>query len=173
MKLIIVPGNSPNHKEWAEKAKEEIGSLFDATQILYYSHWETENPILDFDLELEKLVQLTEGLDDYIIFAKSAGTILTMRGVQEGKLHPQKCLFLGIPIVWANEKGFPVKDWIENFSTATRIIQQEFDRTCSVQDLEKALEDYHISNYTLRVVPGSDHDYSDWELLLDEISALL
>jgi hypothetical protein len=170
MKLIIVPGNSGVHKEWADKAKEEFGPLFEDTQILYYSHWGTEQEILDFDLELEKLVGITQDLTQYVIFAKSAGTLLVMKGVLEGKLHPVKCLFVGIPFSWATWKEIPFETWVKNFPTPVRIIQQEYDSTCTAEELEKSLKAYGVEHYTLKVIQGENHDYSDWEDLKNELT---
>ncbi|MFA5132396.1 MAG: hypothetical protein WC444_03680 [Candidatus Paceibacterota bacterium] len=173
MKLIIVPGNSLMHKEWSLKAKEVLSEFFDEVHVLFYSHWETEGSVLDFDVELDKLVSLTKNIGEYMVFAKSAGSLLTMRGVHEGVIDPKKCFFLGVPFVWAHKNNFPVEYWVKNFSIPTRIIQQEFDRTCSALELEKFLKEYAISNYTMKVIPGEDHYYSDWEDITREVGLLL
>jgi hypothetical protein len=38
MKLFILPGNSPQNKEWAEKLKESLAERIDEIYIQYYDH---------------------------------------------------------------------------------------------------------------------------------------
>ncbi len=173
MKLIIVPGNSQAQKEWSEKAKEAVGDFFEETKVLSYSHWETSEPIINFDLELNKLASLSEGMGDYVVVAKSAGTLLTMRAVSEGKIFPKKCLFLGVPIKWAEYHKFEVKEWIQNFHVQTLVIQQESDVTCSAQELEVAFNELSVADFKMNSIPGGDHSYSDWDFLRSEVKAFL
>ena len=163
MNLVIVPGNSPTHREWAAKVKEELSPLFEQIFILNYAHWDSGEETINFDVELERLEKLTNKIDNYLVFAKSAGTLLSIRAVQENKIHPKKCILLGIPVDWARKRTIPFETWIIDFSLETLMIQQEFDRTGSAEDLETVLKDFHITNYSLQIIPGDDHDYSDWE----------
>ncbi len=173
MNLIIAPGNSPKHKEWASLLKEQLSPLFEEIRVLEYSHWGTEREILDFDKELEALTALSQGLKEYCVLGKSAGTLLTMRGVVERKLTPKVCLFLGVPFTWARTKGVLDEKWVKQFSTRTTIIQQDSDYTCSSQDLKQQLNEYEVINWTLKSIPGHDHDYSDWDMIRNEMAVLL
>lgn len=161
------------HKAWIDQVEQSLSPLFDGSRKLYYSHWETGEALLDFDLELEKLVALTDGLDNYIIFAKSAGTLLTMRGVKEGKLNPSKCLFTGVPVTWARNNHFPVELWMEGYSVPTTYIHQTMDRTCSITELNTVLKEHNVQNATIIEVPGVDHNYDDFALLKVQMAKLL
>ncbi len=173
MNLILIPGNSPSHKEWIDTVRLELAPLFEETRVLYYSHWETGEPILNFDTELAKVTTLAENFGEYMIFAKSAGTLLTTRGARENKLHPVACLFTGVPVTWAYQNAFPVEEWLQDFSIPTTYIHQTFDRTCSIVELKEAIKKCNISNETMVEVEGNDHQYNDFDLLRKEAKKLL
>lgn len=73
MKLFLLAGNHISNKKWIEEVHANLQDLFDESEILYYSHWNSkERKDIDLDLEIERLANLTNGLEDFIVFAKSA-----------------------------------------------------------------------------------------------------
>jgi len=60
MKLLLLAGNSKSNKEWIEEVNVNLHDLFDESEILYYSHWYSEEPKdIDLDQEIERLAKLT------------------------------------------------------------------------------------------------------------------
>lgn len=95
MHLILLPGNSSKNKTWIQEVESDLGELFNSTYIHYYMHWEIGdgNSLMNFDMELERLAGVVKENPDYVIFAKSAGVILALRGICEGILSPKRCFF--------------------------------------------------------------------------------
>src|SRR4030042_6785686 len=104
MNLILLPGNTPGNKNWIEEVEQSLKPNFSSTNIQFYRHWQTGDDLVDLDHELEELVDKTSKLSDYLIFAKSAGVVLSVKGICEGKIKPGWCVFVGTPILWAKEK---------------------------------------------------------------------
>lgn len=86
--LIILPGNGPTNKEWAEKARDFFASHFKSVTIQYYDHWSNNAELIDIDIELKKLTNTLNTLNGDIVFlAKSAGTVLTMYAVHSKSIE--------------------------------------------------------------------------------------
>lgn len=75
MHIIYLAGGSVRNKDWIEKVKSEFDKFSDG-QIFYYSHWDTDDKNLNFEIESQKLAELVECKDEYFVFAKSIGSIL-------------------------------------------------------------------------------------------------
>lgn len=159
--LILLSGNSKRNKGWIEKVESELNNLFDKTHIQYYKHWEEGKEIIDFDYELSKLIKYLKDKKDYIILAKSIGTALTVKAIKDEKINPEKCIFLGVPLVWAKEHNFDLDSWIEEFRTPTLFIQNRNDPLTNSKDLKNLLEEKSIKNYEFIELEGNTHDYND------------
>lgn len=168
MNLILLAGNSISNKEWIEEVEASLKPFFTKTEVHYYQHWSTGDELIDFEKELELLSEDAKDFGQYVIFAKSAGTLLTLKGVKEGKLQPVKCIFAGTAINWGREKNFSVDEWLENYSIPTLFIEKTNDPACSFEDLAKLLENKSVKNYSLKEITGSNHHYEDIELLKTE-----
>lgn len=168
MNLILLAGNSISNKEWIEEVESSLKPLFTTTKIHYYKHWSTGDELIDFDKELELLSEGTKDFNQYVIFAKSVGTLLTLKGVKENKLQPIKCIFVGTAINWGRERNFTVDKWLGNYSIPTLFIEKTNDPACSFKDLVELLKDKSVKNSALKEIPGSDHHYEDIELLKTE-----
>ena len=87
MRLILLAGNSIHNKQWIEEVEAELRDLFESTYIHIYEHWKNGGSLINIDLELKEIVKEirrandVDGEDDYIVFGKSAGAILTIKGV--------------------------------------------------------------------------------------------
>lgn len=161
MQLILLPGNSKSNKDWIKQVKDSLNDLFDSIKIHYYQHWKTGESIIDLDYELQVLAYKAKGLDNYIIFAKSAGALLALKGVYEKKLRPCKCIFVGTPILWAKHYNFDVDLWLENYSLPGLFIQKSNDPAMSFKDLKKYLAQRKVKNHEIIEIPGNTHNYED------------
>lgn len=153
------------NKDWIEDVEKTLKDLFDQTHIHYYKHWKENTPVIDINYELTELTKVASTLEPYIIFAKSAGTILAAKGIQENKLHPQKCIFTGVPIRWGRSNISPVDVWFKNYSTSTLFIQQTADPMMSYEELTQYLKAQNASNYITKEIMGDNHHYANLEEL--------
>lgn len=161
MDLILLPGNSIENKEWIEDVECAVSSDFNTTHVQYYDHWEKGGKVIDLDVETGKLTKMTDSLGEYVIFAKSAGVILALKGIAEGKINPAKCIFAGTAVPFALRLGFDIKKWLGSCSVQSLFIQKEFDPAISFEDLTALLKTSGVKNYEVLKVSGSDHYYGD------------
>lgn len=165
MDLILLSGNSLTHKKWIEEVEEALRPLFTQTYIQYYLHWETGDEVIKMDYELETLENKISSYKNYLVFAKSAGTLLAARAAYENILQPDKCVFLGFPLLWARDKNFAINLWFKNFSIPTLFIQNSHDPFLSYENLLEYLKKEEFKNYQTIKLEGKTHDYSDFNKL--------
>jgi predicted esterase len=164
MKLFILPGNSPQNKEWVEKLKEGLAEKVNEVYIQYYDHWQTGEEIINLGRELEKLIKEIN-LQQYLLLGKSAGVLVILKGIFENKLKPKACIFLGTPIFWARALNFSIDEYLKNFQTPTIFIHQSEDPAISANDLQELLLILKVKNYKFITIPGNDHSYNDFTLI--------
>lgn len=169
MNLILLAGNSISNKEWVEQVEKKLASLFGRTRILYYKHWETGSDMIDFDIEIGKLSDIAEEFGEYAIFAKSAGALLAIKGINGNKLFPKKCVFTGTAIGWSRVNNFGADEWLEGYTVPTLFIQKTSDPAFSYKELRDLLKQKNVKNYELKEIKGDDHSYSDMEMLKSEV----
>ena len=63
MKIIYLPGNAPDNKDWIEKVKENFDN-FSEGEILEYDHWQSGKKWIDLKKETEKLKELVKNKRD-------------------------------------------------------------------------------------------------------------
>lgn len=165
--LIILPGNSVKNRTWGEVMLEEYGPRFDAAYLQNYEHWETGDPVIDFDVELVKLRERTQPLfpgSEMVVMAKSAGALLAFVAMAEGIIAPTKAIFFGIPFDLAAEDIFK-DDWspVTNFKAPAIAFHNLEDPTAGYRFTMAALAQYapHIKLIT---TPDLDHWYGNTEL---------
>ena len=159
MKLILLGGNSAHNKEWIENAKDNLKDLFDESIVQYYQHWKTDGKI-NWNIEVENLIKNIDD-SDCVIFAKSAGIGVTLQTIYQKKIKPNKCIFVGIPLEWAEIHGNNLSPYFVNYKIPTMFIQQTNDPYTSFNDLKLFLKKNKVENYKLKEVLGNDHDYND------------
>ena len=107
MNLILLSGNSKSNRKWIFDIDSRVSSAFKNTYVQDYSHWKKDNSEIDLKFELSQLKKVNKyGLNPYIIFAKSIGTILSLKAINENILKPTACLFVGFPMAVINEPDF-------------------------------------------------------------------
>lgn len=170
MHLITLPGNSKQYSEkWLADSAEHFKDLFDSVTMHVYEHWKTGTgeEHADTAVEAEKLEQEARALDgDYVIYAKSIGTITTVRAVAEGRISPEKCVFVGSPF---GSKGKEFIGWVSKFNISTLFIQQTDDMFFKYSELEKFLNEHWVGEYKLIEIPGGNHAYDNY----DEIKSMV
>ncbi len=161
MDLILLSGESISNKTWIEEVDKSLQGLFDKTKILYYSHWRSGKEYIELDEEFSKLPDLVIDLKSYSVFAKSIGSVLSLRGIAEKVLHPEKCIFVG-PALIIGEKTVPgFQQWIKDFSIPTLYITKTSDPVAPAKELRDLLKRYHVQNYSFVEIPGDNHKYEN------------
>lgn len=164
-KLLLLSGNDVSNELWIDRIAEKFSGAYEV-HVHRYTHWRTGEQYINLESELKILQEEIRGWEDYFIFAKSAGTILTMKGVHEKTLAPQKAVFVGCPFPWGRERGFQVDQYLSDFSTSTRFIQQENDFLLSAAALKSELETSAIDKPDIITIPGDSHEYEDIDLVI-------
>ena len=163
MNLILLAGESLSNRDWIEQVEAKLRPYFEATNIQYYKHWKQKDAHINIDRELGVLAKSIERFDNYIVFAKSAGTVVTLKGVYEGLITPKKSVFLGMPLKWMRSNSFPLGSWIFRYRIPTMFIQKERDPQASYQELSELIKGCALSDYQAFKLPGEDHNYEDLE----------
>ncbi len=164
--IVILGGNTSNNLDWLKKIKNLYKT--DNVYELAYTHWNTDKE-LDFELELSKLKDIVEEIDDYVIIAKSVGSIISLMGIKEGFLKPSKLMILGFPLGYIKRKNVDIEPLINNGIKKTKImvIQQKNDPIGTYDDVRNILSDVIKVNR----IPGHYHIYSNFKVIkpiLDE-----
>lgn len=162
MNLILLPGDSKSNRAWVDSVEHELSTDFKRTAIHYYDHWWTdEEAELDLEAELLKLVTTALEFDKYVIVAQSVGALLALYGIFEGVLEPEVCVFVGTAILYGQERGFDLDNWLINYNVPTLFIQNEQDPECSAQNLETLLHSKNVTGYQLVTLSGNTASYLD------------
>lgn len=165
MHIIYLAGSSVKNKDWIETVKSNFDS-FSTGNILYYDHWQTGDKNINFEIESQKLIDLTKDENEYFVFAKSIGSVLALKSVYEKIINPKKMIICGHPYSLAKELGFPINDYLKSLTIPTIFIQNEFDPLFNYSDLENILGENSPTDYQLIKNPGNNtHDYEDYESL--------
>ncbi|MEX1063739.1 MAG: hypothetical protein WD898_02115 [Candidatus Paceibacterota bacterium] len=165
MNLALIGGNSLKNKPWLEEVKKAMSEYYDNIVVHIYSHWERGETLLDIEKESDLFAKELENMSDYTLFAKSAGIMVALRCINEKKISPSKCIFVGTPIYWAKDQKVNFDEWFKNLNIPTLFIQHDQDPTISSVDLKKLIQEWGINNHEFIGLPGDTHDYPEVEEL--------
>jgi hypothetical protein len=174
MKIIIVPGNSPKNKKWIQKATKFFQSNkgYDVLSI-EYSHWHSKEDLIDIEKESLKLNDLLSGQEKYLIIAKSAGILVSIKTFMSGKINPKSFIFLGLPLGWTKERKFNISLMFNEFPIPALIIQNKKDPVASADEVNNFIQKLkNPRNIQLIQTPGNSHDYEDFELIYSFINKI-
>ncbi len=164
--LIIIPGNGPTNKEWAEKARDYFAKDFKSVTVQYYDHWSKGAELIDMDTELKKLTDtINTSLGQIVILAKSIGTVLAMYTIHSKVVDSSriaKCIFVGLPPVWARTNGFDIDGWSADYTIPTTLIQNDQDPVATANDIRKEQLSGKFTSLKLVEQRGDDHVYEDF-----------
>lgn len=175
MKIVLLGGNSIRNISWLEGMEAALKNFnfYDDIFVHRYLHWDTGESLIDLDKELKLLRKELGGVGRYVIIGKSAGTLLTLKGVYEHELTPAACVFLGTAVSWGREEGFDIDSWLRCFSVPTLFIHKSDDPAIMSNALETLLQKSDFKNYNLHVMPGNEHEYSEYQELSRSITSFL
>lgn len=168
MKIILFPGNSLNNKKWSEDFREYLLTQNYQVFNIEYDHWQKQGTEIDINLELEKIRKLAQKIDsDYILIAKSIGSILSLIALQEKILNPSKIIILGFPLRLIKNQIITALDCtaeklLKNVNVQTFFFQNEHDPVTSYKSLQEYLNLINNLNFEIIMTDGDTHNYNEF-----------
>ena len=172
MDLLLLSGNGKQGKDWLRKVDESLAPQFNQTYRHDYAHWDNDEPEINLDLEVERLSSLVQNLPPYMVFAKSAGTILASKAASMGVLKPSASLFVGVPLVMIHDHNLPVKKWLDETDFPIIILQHTYDPYGSFKDVGQYIKLLDRRNISIHELPGNTHDYLELQTFQDFTKSL-
>ncbi len=163
MHILLLGGNSPRHYQWIRELETVLVAAGHTVVLHDYAHWATGASLADINAEIERLKGSIDSEGDYVVIAKSIGTVIAALAINQGVLHPQKCLLLGTPITGI---AGDTPAFAPSLAALPRtvFVQNEYDPYGSAETLNTFLHTYHPAAYELDVVFDNDtHEYVDFE----------
>lgn len=162
MDLLLLGGVSPHNKDWLYQVRDALAPLFGQCLVHEYAHWASAAPQIDLDHELNALRSQVHDLKEYVIFAKSAGVVLSLKGIADDILRPKACLFVGTPLRYIHKHGHQTDVWLKDLTMPTIFAQNAHDPSGAYQEVEHYLREHlHSPHHELLELPGDTHDYTD------------
>ena len=165
--ILLLAGANPKNKEWIYSLKDKLSSVCtDEISVFEYSHWDMGGEI-DISGETAKLSRYLSEEGVPIIIAKSAGSLITLKACQETNFTPEKAIFIGFPIRYAQANSISHTSLLSDFDAPTLYIQTEHDPMGSYQDICEITK--NLPNERTVCIDGNDHNYKD----IDELVRLI
>lgn len=139
-----------------------LESEFGAPYVQEYRHWETGKPVIDVVAEAQRLVAVI-GDAPCAIVAKSAGTLVAMSAAASGLGGLARCVFLGLPVGWAKERGIDVDMILSRFAKPATVFQNTGDPICNYGEVAEYLRGRAAEKIHLVPLRGDSHDYGAGE----------
>lgn len=168
MDALILGGNSPHNSEWVQQLKAAMTPLFANVAVHDYAHWASAGSTLDFEHELRAVQREARALNDYVLIAKSLGTLLALKGMADNTLKPDKVVFLGMPLDYIRQHTMEheFEGWLHTVTEPMLLIQNDHDPVASATELDRYIKTVvSPSLITFAELPGSTHDYVDFAQL--------
>lgn len=161
MNLLLFGGNSQRNKQWIDEVRDKLSVDFDKCLVHNYDHWQNNEEFISFDKELAKLPAEVKELGEYVVFAKSVGSVLTLKAISGGNLKPAKCVFVGLPIKLAEEDNIELTELLKNNPVPTLFIQNTNDPLAGYSKMEAYIKAAGPKRFAAVELPGDTHSYDD------------
>jgi predicted alpha/beta-hydrolase family hydrolase len=167
MKLVILPGNSPDNKAWADLVEQTFAPNFASVHKQYYRHWTEGREVINFETELKVLSDAVKSDEPCVVMAKSAGTVLTMLAVSQNLIKPRRCFFFGCPFKWEPTQKIDLTEIVQTFPISTIVTQNTADHVATFAEVKAIL----ANNPNFTVVEGHEagHDYDNLESVTSKV----
>ncbi len=152
MKLILFTGNEKINPIWNENIYESTNSDFD--KIVVYKSFDCVKMDCPYDLflkELERIKQFAKTIENekYAVFAKTTSIPLVIKAINLNILKPERCVFVGIPIVWARINNIDIDSDFMGFNTKTIYVQRIENCDFYYDNLSEYLKSKRVENYNV------------------------
>ena len=117
---------------------------------------------MDLNYEQSALHQeIAEFGQPYCIIAKSAGAVVTLKGIAQGQFQPAKAVLLGTAIGLISHKD---TDWLKQINCPLLFIHNSQDPVASYNELKDFMA-AHVKQAEFVELSGDTHDYEDYAKL--------
>ena len=175
MRVILLPGQHISNKEWIENVEKKFQEKFTNTKISYYDHWEKGEERTDIELETKKFLDIVNSSDEeYILFAKSIGSIIFFNSLKDLVKKPKGVLIVGIAYNLAKELNYDFTNLKEYISYPVNIYQKEFDPAGYYADI-MSIDGGNITvnQYECVGEENNNHSYENYDYLLELLDNLV
>lgn len=161
--LIILPGNSDNNVRLVTSLANLFRGEFDEIVGVHYQHWNTGRNI-DLEAECDLLAEKLKGRNDYLVIGKSAGTLVSLKSINDKKISPSKCVYFGVPLKWQPAQHLPLEEYFQDYSTPTLFVQNRNDRLLLFKELSELLAEKKCQNFELKETFWEGHNGHQYEI---------
>lgn len=164
MNALLIGGANPRNKQWIQEVRRLFApQMFGTVLVHNHRHWEAGGDV-DSTYELTTIAKEVATLGgEYIIFAKSIGAVLTLKGMRAGVLKPLRCIFVGLPYLLLREDA-DFLPWLEANNVPILLGQNTNDPVGAFADVKEYLANVPPT-FQLIELPGDTHDYTDFQTL--------
>lgn len=173
MKLFLLGGNSYSNKPWVKDFRQALKKISSDVFAKEYRHWQNGEKVIDLEYEIEQFKQDISNEDNYVVVAKSLGSIVAARGASEMNSHPRMIVVVGAPLSIVIEERFTYIEWLNNIPCPKLFMQNDHDPLGSFSDLEQYFSNEKLANYKALMLKGNTHHYDDIKLMVEHIGAAL
>lgn len=170
--LIILGGNSLKNKHWVQKMSKNLKLDYPSVEF-YYSHWKENLQDINFEKELKRLIKFIKEnkITNYSIVAKSAGFVLSLKGVTNNTLLPRTIVGYGLPVEYSSYRKIDLNYLIKASSERTNIICIQAD-----EDPQGSFE--LVKKITLDTIPiwnikDNSHNYDKFKQMANITKAFI
>lgn len=175
-KLILLPGNSLRNRDWLYHAGAHYAETgwFAEIYLHEYEHWQTGETEIDMPGELLRFQAAlhADTPHQYVIIAKSIGSIMALLAIQKEFITPTHCVFFGMPLEIAGSELFKA-DWSPLGDLSVPTIAFHNDRDPISYEVTKAKLTEHAPHITLITREADNHDYTEFAEFDGDIKAHL
>jgi len=175
MRIILLSGQNISNKEWIEDVEKKFQEKFTNTRISYYDHWEKGKEKADIELETKKFLDIVNSSDEeYILFAKSIGSIIFLNSLKDLKKKPKGVLIVGTAYNLGKKLNYDFADLAKYTSYPVNIYQKEFDPAGFYTEVMNISGDNVVVNkYECVREENNNHRYENYDYLLELLSRLI
>lgn len=175
MKIILLAGQNISNKEWIENVGRKFNEKYLDTEIQYYIHWQNGMQNTNVELETKRFIKTVGELDDeYILFAKSIGSIIFLNSLVNLKKKPKGVLIVGMAYKLAKDMGYDFKKFKNLITFPVKIYQKEFDPAGVYKDIMHIDgEGFTIQKYECVGERNSNHRYENYDYILSLLDELV
>ncbi|MBI3032946.1 hypothetical protein HYY69_05705 [Candidatus Woesearchaeota archaeon] len=169
MDVIILGGMSKkSNQQWVEYLTAALQSSFPnaAYHTIRYDHWNTSDQDFDRDKEENKLEEeIAQITGDYVVVAKSVGSIITLDAAVSGRIQPKFSVLMGFPLYDSFDVNKNVQEkyaqLLQGYQVPSLIIQNPDERYIHPQPLRDLLAVLGVRNTTVvEGYGGKEHSYN-------------
>lgn len=175
MRIILLPGQSISNKEWIENVGKKFQEKFTNTKISYYDHWEKGKEKADIELETKKFLDIVNSSDEeYILFAKSIGSIIFLSSLKDLKKKPKGVLIVGTAYNLGKKLNCDFADLQKYASCPVHVYQKEFDPAGFYDEVRNVNGgNVTVNKYECIGEEDNNHRYENYDYLLELLNGLV